>query len=739
MTECIASPHLVGAEPWAHPAALRIEDAAIGDTASGSDGRKIGLALSAGAALGLAHVGALEALEAEGIPIDCIAGTSMGAVIGALYASGYRASDIESMLGSVDWRQIFSRSPERPLVPLALRIDLIPAVGRVGLTAGGVELPGAIDSDYRVNRLLIELLTGPGIAAQGCFDSLAIPFRAVAADLETGERVIMDRGSLARAVRASMAIPVLLPPVQYGERTLVDGGIVDDLPVDVVRTMGADFVIGVDARLPPLPPERYRDAVEMALKVVDVLARAHSSTFSESADLLIAPDLTGTDTDDYRNYAHITALGREAAAAALAANGGRLRHAPARDSIVAFPTAVSIAEVRIEGNRAVREELIRETFGVRLADRPIDLERVLCGMDALHATRLFDSIWVDFSPAGNDSVGTAAMATVQVKETLPWSFDGGVSYTEADQVGGFVRLRNRNLAGFGESLAITGAASDSELRACGQIASNRLFTPAIGYYARAWVWEDKPRIFAAHDPVGRADFDRWGAVAGLQRTVGPAILFRAGARAEHVESRAPLEAAIDAARERVLSVEGLAAWDRLEDSYFPASGFSTTISGVSGAVSDLETGRSSDYWQVAGSGRAARSIGGRMVLDLTLLAGVSGGDVPAHELFRIGGPLVPGLYREELWDSQAAGSGLTCRVLLWKSLHLAASMGAGNAWPDWDAATFDSLHRGFGLALESPSRIGPMSLMWGRGDDGESRIYFTAGYRHYPMNWLRTE
>ncbi|HWN81135.1 MAG TPA: BamA/TamA family outer membrane protein, partial [Candidatus Udaeobacter sp.] len=454
--------------------------------------------------------------------------------------------------------------------------------------------------------------------------------------------------------------------------------------------------------------------------------------FDEPPDLAIKPELGEFGGNDYQDFRTIVARGREAAAPALAANRAQLPSAPARPAPDSGPTRIALTEITVEGNQAVREELIRKTFGAHPAEEPIDLDRVLRGMDALHATRLFDSIWVDLDSEDEEHT----QAKIQVQETWPWALEGGLSYVEADQFGGFVRVRNRNLWGFGENAAITGAASDSELRASIQLASQRLFTPAIGYYARAWLWEDKPRVFVAHEPAGRFDFDRLGAAAGVQRALGPEVLLRAGVGIERIETDSRDEPVVPSGRERIFDVSGLVAWDRLDNPSFPAAGFATGISGVWGQVDDLAQDRTADYWRVAASARAARSFGRRTVLDGIALAGVAGGEVPLHELFRIGGPIVPGLYRDELWDRQAAAVGIACRILLWKSLHATALGGVGEAWPDWDAATLDGLHRGFGIGLESPTRIGPLSLIWGRGDDGESRIYFTAGYRFYPALWL---
>ena len=452
-----------------------------------------GLALSAGAARGLAHAGALKVLEERRVRIDCIAGTSMGAVIGALYASGYSPAEIEAVVRSVDWQEVFSDRPERPQVPLDQRIDHVPAVGRLGLDSGRIHLPRAIESDYRINRLLIKLLTGPGLSAEGDFDRLPIPFRSVAADLRTGEKVIASKGSLARAVRASISIPVALPPVEEGDRTLVDGGVVDDLPMGVVRGMGARRVIAVDARMPPLPPEEYRDAIGVVRKLFEVLGRNREAP-AESTDLLIVPELGDIGYEDYALYERIMAIGAEGTERALDNTGLRFPGDAAAASAPRHPAraeSLRIRELRIAGNHAVREDLIRETIDIHPGSGSVALEHALEGMDALHATRLFDSIWLDVEPATGGSAmaglgGTSAghVATLRVDEGWRWTVDGGFSYNEADQVGGFARLRNRNVWGYSESFDLTAAASDAELRLLTQLSGNRLFTPAIGYYAR---------------------------------------------------------------------------------------------------------------------------------------------------------------------------------------------------------------------------------------------------------------
>src|SRR5438477_176198 len=163
------------------------------------------------------------------------------------------------------------------LLPLALRIDDVPPALRVGVEGLAMRVPASRASDYRLNRLLFRFLTAPGLAAGQDFDRLPRPFRAVATDLATGERVVLARGSLARAVRASMSTPVTLPVTFLDGRQLVDGGLIDNVPVDVARSLGADVVIVSDTTTPAQGPEAYRDAYGIGVQVLDILSRAHQT------------------------------------------------------------------------------------------------------------------------------------------------------------------------------------------------------------------------------------------------------------------------------------------------------------------------------------------------------------------------------------------------------------------------------------------------------------------------------
>jgi NTE family protein len=248
---------------------------------SSSNGRpKVGLALGGGVARGLAHIGVLSVLEEAGVPIDCVAGTSMGAIIGAGYCAGLEVADLREVAAKTGWWQV-----SRPFFS---------AAGLITFT--------------HLERWLEDNI--------GEFDvrDLAIPFAAVASDLTTGERVVLDAGRLCTAVRASCSVPGLVPPVELGERMLVDGGITDNIPADVARLLGADYVIGVDIFTPTLRPRL--GPLGQGLTAIETLIR-HAGKGSNECDCLIVPQMAGRSYFKFADYRQFIALGEEAARRAL--------------------------------------------------------------------------------------------------------------------------------------------------------------------------------------------------------------------------------------------------------------------------------------------------------------------------------------------------------------------------------------------------------------------------------------
>lgn len=343
---------------------------------------RIGLVLSGGGARGVAHVGVLRVLEELRVPVDAIAGTSMGAVVGGLYASGMSAAEIERELEGVNWEDAFSDRPERVGLNFRRRSEDREFLVRfpLGFRDGRFHLPTGLIQGQKLTQLLREL-TLPASRAS-TFDELVTPFRAVATDLETGAAVVMADGDLTTALRASLSAPGIFSPVERDGRLLVDGGVANNLPVDVARAMGVDRLIVVDVGFPLAERERLGSVANVANQMLTILIRRESEkqlATLESTDVLVSPEMPRTSSYNFRNLARIVGAGRRAAEkvqprlAELALPPEQYQQYLAtrrREPVTPF-----IREVRVQPDSLQSEETIRFLFG-DLAGRPLDAEEL---------------------------------------------------------------------------------------------------------------------------------------------------------------------------------------------------------------------------------------------------------------------------------------------------------------------------------------------------------------------------
>jgi len=262
----------------------------------------VGLALSGGGARGGAHIGVLKALEELRVPVDYVAGTSIGAIIGGFYVSGMSVADLEQLVESLEWETAFLNVTPRELKSFRRKRDddSFLVNQKPGLNDGEFELPFGLVQGQVVD-MIISRETLRASQAEN-FDQLAIPFRAVAGDIATGEAVVLGSGSLARAIRASMSIPAALSPIEIDGRLLVDGGIAMNLPVEVAREIGADVVVAVDISSDLLARETLRSLLDITSQLTNMLTR--NGTMQQrakltSTDVLLVPafseDLTSME------------------------------------------------------------------------------------------------------------------------------------------------------------------------------------------------------------------------------------------------------------------------------------------------------------------------------------------------------------------------------------------------------------------------------------------------------------
>ncbi|MDI2594482.1 patatin-like phospholipase family protein [Pseudomonas sp. 681] len=360
---------------------------------------KIGLVLSGGAARGLAHIGVLKALEEQGIKIDAIAGTSMGAVVGGLYASGYKIDELEKLALNIDWQQALSDAPPREDVPFRRKQDDRDFLVKQKLSFrddGSLGLPLGVIQGQNLALLLESLLAHASDTRD--FDKLPIPFRAVATDIASGEKVVFRKGHLPQVIRASMSIPAVFAPVELDGRLLVDGGMTDNIPLDVAREMGVDVAIVVDIGTPLRSRKQLTTVIDVLNQSITLMTRRNSEeqlAALHKDDVLIQPSLASFGATDFGRAQEMIDAGYRATKI-LEARLARLKPTRAQDEELTAARAPSqrtpiITAIKVENNSKVGDDVIRYYIRQNVGE-PLDLGRLQTDMGTLYGLDYFEQV-----------------------------------------------------------------------------------------------------------------------------------------------------------------------------------------------------------------------------------------------------------------------------------------------------------------------------------------------------------
>jgi NTE family protein len=343
-----------------------------------ADRPKVGLVLGGGGARGAAHIGVLEELERLHIPVDCVAGTSMGALVAGAWASGLDAATLRSEMGKADWNDLFQDNPGYNDINYRskrLAKRYLPG-SEAGVTATGLVTPPGVVSGQKIKLFFNQLVHAD--AGDRLIEQLAVPVSIIATDIGTGARVVFRSGSLTLAMRASMSVPGLMAPLEYDGRKLVDGGLVDNLPIQEVRDLcGASVVIAVNVGSPLLQASEISGLLSVSTQMVSILTEQNvtqSLARLSADDIYIKPDLTGLTAAQFERSAEAADRGRSAAKAATALQGlsvdaqtyatWRQRWAP-KDEPQPRIDAIEIAGLKTV-NPAVVERYVEQKTGERL-------------------------------------------------------------------------------------------------------------------------------------------------------------------------------------------------------------------------------------------------------------------------------------------------------------------------------------------------------------------------------------
>ena len=697
---------------------------------------KVGLALSGGGARGAAHIGVLKVLEEHRIPVDYIAGTSMGAIVGGLYASGMSVRELEALVSHIDWADAFSdRIPrENRSFRRKRDDDLYLVKNKPGISGLTLKFPPGLIDGQKID-LLLKKYSLPVVGVRD-FDDLAIPFRAVAADLVTGEAVVLGRGDLALAMRASMSIPIVFAPREVDGRLLTDGGISKNLPIDVVRRMGADAVIAVDISTPLQKREQLQSVLAITDQLTGIMTRRDVDEQIASLsgdDVFICPDLGDITTASFDRAGETIPAGTTAAEAVLD-KLARLSVSP--DEYEAYLQGRAkrearnvIDEVRIVNRSPLADGVIAERLHVE-AGKPLDVDRLESDLDQIYGLELFESVYYDIT---DESGRTVLTVTARERSWGPNYLQFGAEISEDFEGPNF------NL-----SIAYTRTAINrlnGEWRTGVQIGqepgvSTNLYQPldpSLRYFLDVGASFDEwaENIFDGDgDKLAELGLRRLGVGFAAGRELGTWGELRAGIIRDTGEIKTqvgdPRAPDVDFNTGELFLQFFV---DRRDDVNFPRSGGTLRTRATTG----LEAlGSDGDYEQGIVEWSFAGSVGRNTGLVNGSLAMTQDSDAPFQSMFPLGGfRRLSGLELNELRGQHAALVSGTLYRRIWDSsllsLYAGLSLEYGNVFQQRsDVEINDGIAAG-SVFLGLDTLIGPVYLAYGRAEHDRENFYFFLG------------
>ncbi len=419
---------------------------------------KIGLVLSGGGAKGMAHIGALKVLEELGIKPDYITGTSMGSIMGGLYAIGYKANELDSIIRDIDWNKMLSDQ-----IPLS---NVVPEekyyyrryLFEFDLTKKGPVLPSGVVVGQGISEELNYLTWH--MAGVNKFDDYPIPFRCIASDLISGEPYIFDSGNLATAMRASMAIPSAFSPVLLDSMLLVDGGVLDNMPVKACRDLGADIIIAVNVGVKEHPKiEDFKTISDILMGSAMIRSNYETKQSAELIDIMIEPALDNYSSASFFNGDEIIELGE------IAAKEKYVELSELADFMKQFPQKkennpktniqqLYIEDIKVTGLKRLNEQFVLGKFG--LEKKHIYTKKHIDeGLHLLMGTRYIDNVNYELELGEHGYI-----ITLKLEEAFPSKYNFSIHYDNIYNASAIFNIALRNYIIRGSSFKFSGEVSE---------------------------------------------------------------------------------------------------------------------------------------------------------------------------------------------------------------------------------------------------------------------------------------
>lgn len=693
---------------------------------------RIGLALSGGGALGIAHVGVLKALEQEGIPVNFIAGNSMGSVIAGFYAAGYKACQIESILLSINLAKVLSSEisfgarylPERQnrqRYPFQFaHHKLVPS------------LPSGLVSIQNAEFLFMQLLSQIEYNSYYDFDSLAIPFRTIAVDLKTGKKISFQKGRLAQIIRASMAVPGIFPPVKIGDYELVDGGIISNLPVDKLFEFKPDLIIA--SLTSKKEVESDGSVIDVILRSIDLIGIDDWEKQKESADFVIEPDVDKFKNSDFHKVAELIKVGEQAARAVLPQIKSRIAGQKLMHSrrIIQKRKLPIINKIEFQGLQTTREQIIRPRMKLHQGDY-LEFDRLINDLKNIFDTDFFKHIDYDleFMPV-QDSV----TVIIKLEEKEFGYYALGIRYDNFDGANLGLAVGQGNLKGSGADIrAVFYLGNPNEIRL--GLTGTRLYNLPFGYRLDGFYREIVRNFYDIYpEQCLPQQIDISGGVLETGYILGKNAFFNLGIVGYQAKYENCAYTSYYSCNKLVVGPTFQVEYNSYNDLYFPNQGASYQVKGL---YSSKALQASKDFWKIGCNAEQMIRLSNRLFLHPRLEIGISGGFVAQSEYFNATGFNYIWFRKNKFMTEQklilSHSFDIKLIDLFGRSdypvfLQIFTTAASFVKYNDW--MILDNYEWSAGIGIKANTPIGPMQLNFGYADNkdsdiGELKIGFSIG------------
>jgi NTE family protein len=700
---------------------------------------RIGLTLSAGGAFGLAHIGVLKVLERERIPVCYISSNSMGSVIGGLHASGFSATQIESILVNMNWAELLSPSLAKTTQYLPQSRQSHRYVLRWSHERFSPSLPSELISLQKVEFVLMRLLSKILYDVGYSFDNLEIPLRVIAVDLVSGHRIVMKQGRLDQAIRGSIAIPGVFTPQTTADHILVDGGVLQYFPVDPLYEFNPDLII---ASL------TIKQDTAAAVSLVDVVARTTSIAGFEDiqrqkmlADFVIEPDLDEFSSQDYSRAPEIIAAGEKAAAAMLPDIREKIagRQPYAQRNTIHPRAAPYIRSLKFEGLGQTRQKTVRNEIETSPGTR-LDFNRLIDDLERLYDTGLFNHVDYRLICSSGDTVDVI----IEVEEKDYGFYLLGIRYDNRDNATLGIEIGQSNM--FGRGICIRTAVNlgnPNEYRV--GICDTRTFTLPLGYQMDLF-WSSIDRAYY-EEGTWQAEYntDCRGGIAEIGYNLGLQSFLNVGMHAYQAVYRIPESPFFDTIPqgEWIIGPSCNFELNSYDDIYFPRRGGDYRLE-ILYAMEQL--GAENDFLRVEFVGDQILPLTSGILINAGIHLGASTGKLAWSKYFYTGGANFAGLMSDEVTSDQKAVLRLGLDFKLFTIfgrdnplfLQLMSNIASYESLKDLlkrDAYPLEDFDLGLGAGIRTSSPIGPLRITFGvanmhrtpREDNIRYSLYFSLG------------